>query len=249
MAYLLYFTNRACADAHWAAKRSRNSKTGSRSSPDQPVLLPRNVKQRTSDDEPPVCKAPRAESPVLSDASSQAGTSSVVSAEEYDAPLVPQMRSASFSWRRHISPVLLPLPRFATQSVTPHIRQSSSVATQKYPSSPVSRSSTLSLDLSVFDSECSESVTVDSPVSAIDVDWGVVDSLELGEVIPSGMSTIMSRFSSLNPQLSPVSMISVPQIVVESPTSYEAPVGSKDVCPAADRVVPLLPLESQVSQL
>ena len=44
-------------------------------------------------------------------------------------------------------------------------------------------------------------------------------------------------------------MLSVPQIVVESPTSYEAPVGSKDVCPAADRVVPLLPQESQVSQL
>ena len=44
---LLYFTNRACADAIWVAKPSRNSGTGSRSSPDLPVLLPRNVKQRT----------------------------------------------------------------------------------------------------------------------------------------------------------------------------------------------------------
>ena len=44
---LLYFTNRACTDAHWEAKRSRNSGTGSRSSPDQPVPLPRNVKQRS----------------------------------------------------------------------------------------------------------------------------------------------------------------------------------------------------------
>ena len=30
---LLYFTNRACADAHWVAKRSRNSWTGSHLSP------------------------------------------------------------------------------------------------------------------------------------------------------------------------------------------------------------------------
>ena len=55
----LYFTNRACADAYWATKRSRNSGTGFRSSPDQPVPLPRNVKQCTSDDDPPVRKAPR----------------------------------------------------------------------------------------------------------------------------------------------------------------------------------------------
>ena len=57
-----------------------------------PVPLPRNVKQRMSDDEPLVRKAPQAESPVVSDASSQAGTSAVVSA-------------ASFGWRRQISPV------------------------------------------------------------------------------------------------------------------------------------------------
>ena len=67
---------------------------------------------------------------------------------------------------------------------------------------------------------------------------GVVDSPELGEVVASGMSTKTSRFSPLNPRLSPVSMIGVPQIVVESPTSYEVPVDSKDVCLTADRVVP-----------
>ena len=89
----------------------------------------------------------------------------------------------------------------------------------------------------------------DNAVSAVDVDWGVVDSPELGEVVALDMSTIMSRFSPLYPQLSPVSMISVSQIVVESPTSYESPVDSKDLCLAADRVVPLLPQESQVSQL
>ena len=63
------------------------------------------------------------------------------------------------------------------------------------------------------------------------------------------MSTITSRFSPLNPQQSPVSMLSVAQVVVESPTSYEAPVGSMVVCLAADQVVTLLPQESQVSQL
>ena len=140
MVDLLYFTNRACADAHWAAKRNRNSGTRSHSSPDQPVPLPQNVKQRTSEDEPPVRKAPRAESPVVSDASSQDGTLAVVSSEEYDALQVPQMCSASFGWRRQISPVSMPLPRFATQTVAPDIGQSSSVATQKYPSSPLSRS-------------------------------------------------------------------------------------------------------------
>ena len=77
-------------------------------------------------------------------------------------------------------------------------------------------------------------------MSEVDMDRGVVDSPELSEVVASGMSTITSRFSPLNPRLSPVSLISVPQNVVKSPTSYEAPVGSKDVCPAADRVVPLL---------
>ena len=86
-----------------------------------------------------------------------------------------------------------------------------------------------------------------SLVSAVDVDRGVVDSPELGEVVALGMSTI--RFLPLIPRQSPVSVLSVPQIVFESPTSYEVPVGSKDVCPAADRVVLLLPQELQVSQL
>ena len=111
-------------------------------------------------------------------------------------------------------PVSLPLPRFVIQSVVLDIGQSSSVATQKYSSFPVSRSSTPCLYLAVFDSECSGSVTMDSPVSAIDVDQGVVDSPELGEVVASGMSTITSRFSPLNHRLSPVSMLSIPQIVL-----------------------------------
>ena len=81
------------------------------------------------------------------------------------------------------------------------------------------------------------------------MDQGVVGSPEVGEVVASDISTITSRFLPLNPQQSPVSMLSGAQVVVESPTSFEVPVGSMDVCPAADRVVTLLPQESQMSQL
>ena len=156
------------------------------------------------------------------------------------------MGSASFGWRRLILPVSFPLLRFATQNVAPDIGQSSSVVTQKYPSLPGSQSSTPCLDLAAFDSECLGSATMGSPVSAVDVDRGVLDSPELNEVVASGMCTITSWFSPLNPRQSPVSVLSVLQIVIESPTANEAPVGSKDMCPAADQVVPLLPQESQV---
>ena len=80
---------------------------------------------------------------------------------------------------------------------------------------------------------------------AVDMDWDVVDPPQLGGVVGSGMATTTSRFSPLNPQRSPVS--SIPQIVVESPTSYEALVVFTDECPAADRAGPFLPQESQVS--
>ena len=73
------------------------------------------------------------------------------------------------------------------------------------------------------------------------------DVAELGEVNVSGMATTTSRFSPLNPRQSPV--LSIPHIVVESPTSYEAPVCFKDECLAADWAGPLLPQESQVSSV
>ena len=38
-------------------------------------------------------------------------------------------------------------------------------------------------------------------MSAVDVDWGVVDSHELGEVVASGMSTITRYFPSVTPIL------------------------------------------------
>ena len=133
---LLYFTNRASADTDWAAKRNQDSGTGSRLSPDQPVPLPQNSKQRTSDGDPPVHKAPRAEFPVVPDDSSPASTSAVVSADKDSAPQVPRIYLASLGWRRPILPVSLSLPCFATQNVMSDIGQLSSVATQRYPSSP-----------------------------------------------------------------------------------------------------------------
>ena len=53
-----YFTTRACADAKWVAKRIRTSGTGSPTSPDSPVPLPRGFTRGRSDDESPACKAP-----------------------------------------------------------------------------------------------------------------------------------------------------------------------------------------------
>ena len=156
------------------------------------------------------------------------GSSAIVSAGEYSVPTVSLMWSASFGWRPPILPVSLPLPLFATHPVT----HSSSVATQKYSSWPGSRSSTPCLDLAVFDSESLGLVSLDSPVSAV-VMWDAVNPLELGEVNVLGMAATTSRFSPLIPRRSPAS--SIPHIHVDSPTSYEEPVGFKDECPAADR--------------
>ena len=56
------------------------------------------------------------------------------------------------------------------------------------------------------------------------VDRGVVESPEFDTVVvTSDMSTITSRFSRLNPRISPVSTESVDQVVVESPVSDDVP--------------------------
>ena len=55
------------------------------------------------------------------------------------------------------------------------------------------------------------------------------------------------RRCNLSPRRSPV--LSRPQIVVGSPTSYKAPVGFTEECLAVDRAALFLPQESQVSQL
>ena len=63
------------------------------------------------------------------------------------------------------------------------------------------------------------------------------------------MSTITSRFSPLKPPGSLVSMESVDQVVVQSPTSYDAPVVPLDISPVADHLATCNPQESQVSHL
>ena len=63
------------------------------------------------------------------------------------------------------------------------------------------------------------------------------------------MSTITSRFSSLNPRVSLVSMERVDRVVVELPTSDVAPGGHLAISPATDQFTPLNPQESQVSYL
>ena len=111
-----------------------------------------------------------------------------------------------------------------------------------YPSSPGSQSSTPCLDLAAFENSlrflCRLQMAPRCPRSLwTRVLWA---HRKVGEVVALDMSTITSRFSPLSPQQSPVP-VSVAQVVVESPTSYQAPVGAIDVCPAADQVVTLLP--------
>ena len=79
---LRYFTARASANAKWAAKRDRTPGTGSPTSSDSPVPLPRSIRQRRSDDESPACKAPRVVSPVMTGGLAQAATSTIVSVEK-----------------------------------------------------------------------------------------------------------------------------------------------------------------------
>ena len=169
----------------------------------------------------------------------------------------------------------LPLPRFATQDSLwnriPH-----SVATQLYPSSPGSRSSTPCYDLAEFDldnsrtamscspvSEVVSMVPVDtltatsrsaplspqcSPVSTEVVGRGVVESPKFdAAVVSSDMSTITSQFSPLNPRVSPVSAESVDRVVVESPVSDVVPVVQLDMFPDTSQFALLNPQVSHLS--
>ena len=90
-------------------------------------------------------------------------------------------------------------------------------------------------------SPVSDVAPVDS-VTADGVDRGVVASPELdAAVVDLDMSTITSRFSPLN---SPVSMVSVDQVIVELPTPYDAPVVPLEI----SHLATLNPQESQVSR-
>ena len=154
--HFLYFTIRACADAKWAAKRNQTSGTGSPTSSDSPVPLPRSIRHRRSDDESPGCKA----------VSAQEATSTVVSADKYHGPSVPKLHSVPYGWRQPSLPVSLPLPLFADRDFEPTPVRSSSDATQQYPS-------TVCVYLDDFDSNCSRSIKISSPVSSVVVDGGL----------------------------------------------------------------------------
>ena len=73
--------------------------------------------------------------------------------------------------------------------------------------------------------------------------------VESGEVVPPDIPITLSPFEPLNPRQSPVAMSSEEQVVAESPTTYEAPVGSMDISPAANGMVKIYPLQSQVFAL
>ena len=68
-------------------------------------------------------------------------------------------------------------------------------------------------------------------------------------VVPSDMSSIMSRFSPLNPRLSPVSTASVDRVVVESQVSDDVPIIELDMLPDVSQFALLNPQRSQVSHL
>ena len=83
------------------------------------------------------------------------------------------------------------------------------------------------------------------PVSAEVVDRGIVESPELG----SDMSTIMSRFSPLKSPVSPIFMEGVDQVVIESPTPYDAPVADLDMASVTAQLETCNLQETQVSHL
>ena len=123
------FTSWASADAKWAARRNRTLATGSPSPSYSPEPLPRIIRQRGLDDESPACKAPRAVSPVRTDRSVHAATSTITSADKYSDPAVPELRSIPYGGRprRPRLHVSLPLPRFADRTFVPSPVRSSSV--------------------------------------------------------------------------------------------------------------------------
>ena len=90
---------------------------------------------------------------------------------------------------------------------------------------------------------------INYPGSSGIVDQEGVCLMKSGEVVPPDIPIMLSQFQKLNSRQSPVVMSSEEQGVVESPTKYEAPVGSRDISPAADGMAKMYPLLSQVSAL
>ena len=97
------------------------------------------------------------------------------------------------------------------------------VATQAYPSSPESRTSTICVDLDAFASECSASIDGPISVSLVGCDYASISSVNSGDDISTTMDVHLCRFQPLSCPCSPVNVLGGSQIVVESPLHYEPP--------------------------
>ena len=145
-------------------------------------------------------------------------------------------------------PVSIPLPRFADKNFVPSLVRSSLVPTL---SSPDTRASTICVDLDVFSYECSRSS--DCPesdrnlrsVSPVGIDRVSVSSGDSGDNGPTDVSLPSSRFQSLNRSPLLVDISSDSQVVVESPSHFEAPAVSVNISALVESVVQL----SQISAL
>ena len=122
-------------------------------------------------------------------------------------------------------PVPIPPPRFADKDFVQETLQSVLVATQPYPSSPDSQASMACIDLDAFSSECSRSSV--SPVETDRVSISLVDSgdndTDKTDNDKTNLPLPTSRSQPLNHSHSPVDISSSSQVVVESPSHYEAP--------------------------
>ena len=101
--------------------------------------------------------------------------------------------------------------------------QSDLAATRTCLSSPVSHASMACVNMHVFTSEGSGSSGGCSPVSLVARDRVSGCLVKSGEDEQADVSCELSRFQPLNPPASPVHIINS-QIMVESPSHYEAPV-------------------------
>ena len=135
--------------------------------------------------------------------------------------------------------MLIPLPRFADNNFVPSPVRSALVATQQYPSSPDSRVSTACVDLDSLNSECSRSSDCHSSVSPVGIDRVNVSSVDSGDNNQTELSLQLSRFQPLNRPRSPEDISSDSQVVVESPSHYEAAAVPVDISALIESVVKL----------
>ena len=169
------------------------------------------IRPRGSDNDFLACKACQEVCPVLPEVSTRTASSTIIlSVTFYDSPLpcsalyngLPLYCLCRFHC--HASPI---------KNFMPSPVRSSLVATQQYASSPDSRASMVCVDLDAFSSECSRSSDCHSCVWPVRIDRVRVSSADSGVNGQTDMSLQVSWFQPLNHS----------QVVVESPSHYEAP--------------------------